>query len=183
MKTPIVDEEKNDKLTRKIFFGLSVFFFAVMVINGLIRVFSDGIAINYEFLTPFPSTIVLFCIFAFFLFFYLMQRLELWGRLLVTAVVVIGACFSPYVVFMAGHTHSTIQQGVHTIYIEEYRLLFDGTDYLYYKENFLWSRYLDSAKQSEECHSTYDLQGDVLTITENWEGGNVHITEIYLSNY
>jgi|GEM_PF-2518834 len=183
MRTPAVDKEKADKLTRKIFFVLSVFFFALVVINISVQVFLDGIILNYEFLTHLPATIILFCVFVFFLFFYLMQRLELWGRVVLTVFVILGVCFSPYVYFMASHTHSIIQQGVHTIYIQEYRDLFAGTDYLYYKENFLWSRYLDSAEQCEECFSTYEIQGDVLTITENWEGGTVHITEIDLSDF
>lgn len=75
----------------------------------------------------------------------------------------------------------TVQYESNTIYIKEYRFLFDGSDTIYVKDNLLFLTYVGSYDQHEDASSSYEYHEGILTVTTTWYNGHQDVFEIDLS--
>lgn len=169
---------KYAKLTRI----TSVIFLMLFFTDQVVTRFVKGVEFNYEFLTPIQSGLFLFSLFGLSSYLFLMIVSEHQGlRILMSLFAFLSLFTLSFFALWSSENVKTVQYESHTIYIKEYRFLFDGSDTIYVKDNLLFSTYVGSYDQHEDASSSYEYREGILTVTTTWYNGHQDVFEIDLS--
>lgn len=154
---------------------LILFFIQVLVLK-------DEVVFLFEFWSPLPSPIIILGLSGLSMFVFLMMVFPFpIIRFGLVMIAFFGFGFLVFLTMLSMEPVQTLHHQDHTIYINEYRFIFDGEDSIYIKRNLFFATLIAKTPQSEEWSSSYHFEGETLVITKSAVSSQIEIQYVPLN--